>query len=339
MDDRQDSEEDVHDTEKMSLSGLSANAASADSLDGSTNKVGLLDPLELAKLATLSIRARVIVEGAYAGLHHNRHAGSSIEFAEHKEYAPGDDIRHIDWKAVARVGRYYIKRFEDETEMRTYLLMDSSASMGYRRRGVSKLEYAGMLCASLAYLLGQQGDPAGLMLFDESTRNFLPPRTRPGHIRDLLALLEATFAAGRTNPARALGEIGELAERRSLILLFSDLLDAPEDLAARLRQIRARGHDVTVFHVLDPDEIDLPNDELTHFEGIEPNDTRNLLADPNELRVAFRRESQAFRDRWRGACVDARVDYQLARTDDPPAGILRAFLSTRQGPRLSRSGG
>ncbi|MES1171925.1 MAG: DUF58 domain-containing protein, partial [Bacteroidota bacterium] len=210
----------------------------------------LLDPVELAKLASLSVRARVVVEGAFAGLHHNRHTGSSIEFAEHKEYAPGDDTRHIDWKAVARVDRYYIKRFEDETEMRTYLLLDVSASMGYGRRGVSKLEYGRTLTAALAYLLGQQGDPAGLLLFDEGVRHYLPPRTRPGHVRDMLALLEAAFAAGRTGADRALAQVGELAERRSLILLLTDLLDAPEDLSGRLRQLRVRGHDVVVFHLL-----------------------------------------------------------------------------------------
>lgn len=291
----------------------------------------LLDAGELAKLASLSIRARVIVEGAFSGLHHNRHAGTSIEFAEHKEYAPGDDIRHIDWKAVARVGRYYIKRFEDETEMRTYLLLDASGSMGYHRTTISKLTYGGMLCAALAYLLGQQGDPAGLVLFDERTRSYLPPRTRPGHVRDVLALLESSAAAGGSDAARALGEIAEVAERRSLVLLFSDLLDAPDGLAARLRQLRARGHDVTVFHLLDPDEIELPGQEITHFEGIEPADRRTLLADPSELRAAFKRESLAFRARWRDRCIEARVEYHLARTDTPPAEILRAFLTSRQG--------
>jgi len=294
----------------------------------------LLDPIELAKLSSLAVRARVVVEGAFAGLHHNRHAGSSIEFAEHKEYAPGDDIRHIDWKAVARVGRYYIKRFEDETEMRTYLLLDVSASMGYARLGVSKLDYGRTLCAAVAYLLGQQGDPAGLLLFDEGVRQYAPPRKRPGHVRDLLALLEAAFAAGRTAPDRALAQVGEMADRRSLVLLMTDLLDAPDSLAGRLRQLRGRGHDVVVFHLLDPDEIELPLDELTHFEAIEPDDERKLLADPRELRAAFRRESEAFRNRWRDACVEARVEYRLVVTNQPPGEVLRQFLFSRQRTRL-----
>lgn len=292
--------------------------------------LGVLDPADLAKLASLMVRARVIVEGALSGLHHNRHAGSSIEFAEHKEYGPGDDIRHIDWKAVARVGRYYVKRFEDETEMRTYLVLDCSASMGYGRTGISKLTYGTYLAAAIAYLMGQQGDAAGLLLFDESTRHYLPPRARRGQVRDVVSVLEAIYPAGRTQPSQALGHLGELAEKRSLLIFFSDLLDAPQDLGDRLRQLRARGHDVAVFHLLDPDEIELPEAELTHFEGIEPDDQRRLLADPRELRVAFRRESERFRARWRDTCAEARVEYRLAVTDSPPADILREFLVARQ---------
>src|SRR5689334_24914534 len=149
-----------------------------------------LDPVDLAKLGSMTVRARVIVEGAFAGTHQNPHAGASIEFSEHKEYAPGDEIRRIDWKAVGRVDRYYVKRFEDETEMRTFLVVDCSASMGYGRRAVSKLTYAGYLASALAYLLGQQGDPAGLVLFDEKTRTYLPPSTRAGQVRETFRLLE-----------------------------------------------------------------------------------------------------------------------------------------------------
>jgi uncharacterized protein (DUF58 family) len=294
-----------------------------------------LDPVDLARLASMSLRARVIVEGAFAGMHHNPHAGTSIEFAEHKEYAPGDDLRHMDWKAVARVERYYIKRFEDETEMRTFLLVDGSASMGYKRAGVSKLEYASYLAAALGYLLAQQGDPAGLVVFDERTRQYLPPRTRGGHIRDLLLALEATYAAGRTEPGRALAHVGELADRRSLIVLMTDLLDAPPDLGDRLRQLRSRGHDVALFHLLDPDEVELPVDELdlTEFVGVEPEDGRHLLADPRDLAASFARESLALRERWRLACLEARVEYLFVTTETPPSDVLRGFLFDRRRAR------
>jgi uncharacterized protein (DUF58 family) len=295
----------------------------------------LLDPVDLARLASMSLRARVIVEGAYAGMHHNPHAGTSIEFAEHKEYAPGDDLRRMDWKAVARVERYYIKRFEDETEMRTFLLVDASASMGYKRSGVSKLQYASYLAAALGYLLAQQGDPAGLLAFDERTRTYLPPRTRGGHIRELLLALEGLYPAGRTEPGRALAHVGELADRRSVIVLMTDLLDAPADLEGRLRQLRSRGHDVTLIHLLDPDEVELPTGEieLTEFEGVEPEDGRRLLVDPRDLAASFARESLALRERWRVACLEAHVEYRFATTTTPPAEVLRQFLFDRQRAR------
>ena len=293
----------------------------------------MLDPLDIARLESMAVRARVIVEGAFAGLHQNPHAGASIEFSEHKEYAPGDDIRRIDWKAAGRVDRYYIKRFEDETEMRTFLLVDASASMGYGRKGPSKLAYASYLAAALAYLLAQQGDPAGLLVFDEGTRHYLPPRTRGGHIRDLLAALDAVYPAGRTEPGRALAHVGEMADRRSLVVLFTDLLDAPADLADRLRQLRSRGNDVVLFQLLDPDEVELPFDELTDFQAMEPDDARRLLVDPRDLAASFQRESAALRERWRQICLEARVEHRFATTADPPAEVLRGFLFARQRTR------
>jgi uncharacterized protein (DUF58 family) len=232
-----------------------------------------------------------------------------------------------------RVDRYYIKRFEDETEMRTFLLVDASASMGYGRQGPSKLAYASYLAAALAYLLAQQGDPAGLLVFDDRTRQYLPPRTRGGHIRDLLQALDGVYPAGRTEPGRALAHVGEMADRRSLVVLFTDLLDAPADLADRLRQLRSRGNDVVLFQILDPDEVELPFDELTHFEAMEPDDGRRLLVDPRDLAASFRRESAALRERWRQTCLEARVEHRFATTAEPPAEVLRGFLFARQRAR------
>ena len=172
--------------------------------------------------------------------------------------------------------------------------------------------------------------PFGLM---EMSRQYLPPRTRGGHVRDLLLALEGAYAAGRTQPGRALAYVGELADRRSLVILMADLLDAPDDLRDRLRQLRSRGHDVVLFHLLDPDEVELPYDDLTHFEGMEPDDERRLLCDPRDLAVSFRRESLALRERWRLACLEARVEYIFATTDLPPAHVLRSFLFGRQRAR------
>ena len=304
--------------------------------------LGLLAPVDLARLSNLAVRARTIVEGALSGVHRNLHPGTSLEFTEHKEYAPGDDVRRIDWKAVARTDRYTIKRFENETEMRMLLLLDTSASMGYRRTSVSKLEYATYLCAALAYLVGQQRDAAGLIAFDDTPRALLPPSTRPGQIRELLAALEGLRPAGVANPDRAVDAVGEICDKRSLVILFSDLLDTEDAtvgatatgaMAERVRQMRARGHDVVLFHLLDPDEIELPFDELMFFEGMEPGDSRTLLAEASDLAHAFREESAIFRERWRTTCLESRVEYRFARTDTPPAEVLHAFLSDRSGRR------
>lgn len=302
--------------------------------------LGLLGPVDLARLASLAVRARTIVEGALSGMHRNLHAGTSLEFTEHKEYSPGDDIRRMDWKAVARTDRYTIKRFEDETEMRLVLVLDTSASMGYRRTTVSKLEYATYLCAALAYLVGQQRDAAGLLAFADDTRAFLPPSTRPGQIREVLAALESLNPSGRAQAGVALDTLAEICDKRSLVVVFSDLLDSEDasrgeaatgPLAERLRQLRSRGHDVVLFHVLDPDEVELPFEELMFFEGMEPGDRRTLLADARDLVAAFGEESAAFRARWRATCLEARVEYRFARTDAPPGELLRAFLADRQG--------
>jgi uncharacterized protein (DUF58 family) len=303
-------------------------------------RMGLLAPVDLARLASLAVRARTIVEGALAGMHRNLHPGTSLEFTEHKEYAPGDDIRRIDWKAVARTDRYTIKRFEDETEMRMLLVLDTSASMAYRRSTVSKLDYATYLAAALAYLVGQQRDAAGLLAHDVSTRAFLPPSTRPGQIREVLAALEGLRADGILRAEHALERVSEICDKRSLVVVFSDLLDSEESLVGgsakglfieRLRQLRARGHDVVLFHLLDPDEVDLPFEELMFFEGMEPGDSRTLLAEARDLAQAFREESAAFRQRWRSACLEARVEYRFGRTDIPPAELLHAFLAERAG--------
>lgn len=302
--------------------------------------MGLLAPVDLARLSTLAVRARTIVEGALSGVHRNLHPGTSLEFTEHKEYAPGDDVRRIDWKAVARTDRYTIKRFENETEMRMLLVLDSSASMAYRRTSVSKLEYATYLCAALAYLVGQQRDAAGLLAYGDSTSALLPPSTRPGQIREVLAALENLRPAGVANPGRAADAVGEICDKRSLVILFSDLLDSEDTptgatakgpLADRVRQLRARGHDVVLFHILDPDEVELPFDELMFFEGMEPGDQRTLLAEASDLAQAFREESANLRERWRATCLEARVEYRFARTDIPPAEVLHAFLAARAG--------
>jgi len=287
----------------------------------------LLDPLVLAKLANLELRARSVVEGALSGMHRSPHHGASVEFAEHKEYSAGDEVKHIDWKAFGKFDKYYIKRFEEETELRCYLVVDASASMGYAGRGVSKLDYARMLAAALAYLLLKQQDQVGMIAFGDKLRGFVPPRARSGHLSDLLGALDELDAAGRTDLQRAMAYVSEVAPRRSLVVVFSDLLEeARGDRDARhlLRGLRARKHDVVVFHTLDADELTLPFEGTTVFESME--DDRKLLVEPADVRRAYFEELSRFIEGYRRGLAEGDVEYHLVDTSRPPSQVLLEFL-------------
>ena len=286
----------------------------------------MLDPVALAKLQNLELRARTVVEGALAGLHRSPHHGASVEFAEHKEYAPGDEIKHIDWKAYGKFDKYYVKRFEEETELKAYLVIDSSASMGYRGDGISKIEYARMLAASLSYLLLRQQDMVGMISFGEKLRGYLPPRARGGHLGDMLTALDDVSAAGKTDLLRAIAYLSEVAHRRSLLMIFSDLLDSPPaDVKRLLRGLRARRHDVVVFQLLDPHELTLPFDGTTVFESME--DERKLLVEPADVRKAYLQELENLIGEYRRGLAEGDVEYHLVDTSRPPSEILVEFLT------------
>jgi uncharacterized protein (DUF58 family) len=291
--------------------------------------MALLDPLALARLSNLELRARTVVEGALAGMHRSPHHGASVEFAEHKEYSAGDEIKHIDWKAYGKFDKYYVKRFEEETELRAYLLVDTSASMGYRGRGVSKLDWARMLAAGLSYLLLRQQDQVGMIAFGEKLRGYLPPRARSGHLADLLSSLEALEPRGATDLPRALGYLSEVAQRRSLIVLFSDLLetDGVDSGQVRhlLRGLRARKHDVVVFQILDRDELTLPFEGTTVFESME--DERKILSEPADVRKAYLRELERFVEGYRRGLAEGDVEYHLVDTSRSPSDVLVEFLT------------
>jgi uncharacterized protein (DUF58 family) len=284
-----------------------------------------LDPVSLARLSNLELRARSVVEGALSGLHRSPHHGSSVEFAEHKEYSAGDEIKHIDWKAYGKFDKYYVKRFEEETELRAYLLLDCSASMGYRGSGVSKLEYARVLAASLAYLLLKQQDQVGMVAFGERLRGYLPPRARSGHLNDLLTALDGVQAEGRTDLPRALAYLSEVVQRRAMVVLFSDLLGTDDEVRHLLRGLRARKHDVVVFHLLDKDELTLPFEGTTIFESME--DEQKLVADPGDVRKAYLAELAKFIDGYRSALREGDVEYHLVDTSEAPAEVLLRFLT------------
>jgi uncharacterized protein (DUF58 family) len=297
-----------------------------------------LDPAAIAKLGSLTIKARVIVEGALSGLHRASVHGSSVEFAEHKEYSPGDDMRHVDWKAYAKLDRYYVKQFEQESQLTVWLVLDASASMAFSGAGIAKLDYAGLSLAALAYLVIQQQDKVGLVACgDRALETIVPPRARTTHLHDLLGVLDHVMTRGATgdeSPARALARIAELTRRRrALIIVATDLFDADDETIGMLAQLRAQRHDVSVIHTLDAHEREFPYDGLTQFESLET--TNKMLVNPAAIRKDYLERMEAFLARSQGALAAAGVDYHLVTTERPLEATLLDLLVARSrlGPR------
>jgi uncharacterized protein (DUF58 family) len=277
-----------------------------------------IDPAQLARLGSLPIKARVIVEGALSGLHRANVHGSSVEFSEHKEYSPGDELRHVDWKAYAKGDRYYVKQYEQESQLTVYLVLDASASMQFAGGGMAKVEYGGLALAALAYLVIQQQDKVGLLACgDRKLETMVPPRARTNHLHDLLSVLDQVMqkgGVGDESPAYALGRIAELTRRRrALIVLASDLFDADDETIKALTTLRAQRHDVSVLHVLDPHEQTFPYEGLTEFHALES--TNRLLVNPAAIRKDYLERMEQFLAKTKNALTSAGIDYHLASTD------------------------
>ena len=255
-----------------------------------------LDPKILSKLSRLEIKARRVVEGFIAGLHRSPYRGFSIEFAEHREYVPGDDIRHVDWKVFGRSDRYYIKQYEEETNLKSYILLDMSESMAYPEQpgkpadSISKYEYGTYVGASLAYLLLRQQDAVGLALFDDKVRNFIPPSSNPSHLATLLGAMDGRELTSKTRAGSIFHEIADRVKKKGLMVIISDLFDDLGSLERGLKNLRYKNHDVMVFHVLARDELTFPFQRLTLFEGLE--EYADQLANPTSLRDAYLAEFQ-----------------------------------------------
>lgn len=292
-------------------------------------------PETLAALSTFSVRVRKVVEGFLGGAHASLHFGASVEFAEHKKYSPGDDIRHIDWRALARTDRYFIKQQQREVILRCLLVLDGSTSMAYRgsRALASKLEYAAELQAALAYVLMRQGDEAGLLFFAEKISQFVLPSRRPGHLKELFSFF-ATITPSKS-PGTALPEAitlaAERAGRRAMVVLATDLWSSPGETEAALARLASRGHDVALFHILDPDEVDLPFRGPVTFVGMEGESPVN--ADPALIREAYREQLAAEQSKWRHLCGEAGIDLYIIRTDEPISTVLAEFAGRRSSVR------
>ncbi|MFK7742353.1 MAG: DUF58 domain-containing protein [Planctomycetota bacterium] len=288
-----------------------------------------LDPRVLDKVARLELRARLVVEGFVTGMHKSPYRGFSVEFAQHREYVPGDDLRHLDWKIFGKSDRFVIKQYEEETNLRAHLFLDQSESMNYGAEGtLSKFDYSATACASLAYMIQQQADAVGLTLFDDTIAKQVPPSNTRQSLGHLFNALES--AKAREQKTKIGGVLHELAgqlRQRGMVMIFSDLFDEPKDVLQGLREIASRGHDMVVFHVMDHDEIEFPFERMTLFQGME--ELPELLCDPKSLRDAYLKEVQTFGEEIRKGCLSQRIDYVRVDTQQPLDVVLTSYLSSR----------
>lgn len=288
-----------------------------------------LDPQTLAEIQGLRLRARHIVEGYVAGLHRSPYHGFSIEFAEHREYVPGDDLRYLDWKVLARTDKLSLKRYEDETNLIAYLVLDVSESMQYQgpTAAMSKLAYAQCLAASLAWLILRQQDAVSLATFDEQVQAFLRPASHPAHLQQVVDVMEGAESRGKTSMGPVFHELAERFSKRGVVVVLSDLFGDPADIVAGLKHFRHRQHDVIVLHMLDPAELDFPFEQPTLFRGLEQ--LPEVVADPRALRRAYLEEFERYLAQVAQQCRAAGLDYQQVRTDTPLDVVLSSYLAER----------
>jgi len=291
--------------------------------------INYLDPRILDKVAKLELRARLLVEGFVTGMHKSPYRGFSVEFAQHRDYVPGDDLRHLDWKIFGKADRFFIKQYEEETNLRAHLFLDQSESMNYAHdEGMSKFDYSATACAALAYMIQQQADAVGLTLFDEKVCTQVPPSNTRANLANVFSALEqADTREQKTKVGTVLHELASQLRQRGLVIVFSDLFDEPEEVLRGLRELRSRNHDIIVFHVFDRDEVEFPFERMTLFEGMEQ--MPELLCDPKSLREAYRAEIEGFAEEIRKGCLAQRIDYVRVQNDTPLDVILTSYLSAR----------
>jgi uncharacterized protein (DUF58 family) len=297
-----------------------------------------IDPATLMAIKNLELRARIVVEGFWKGIHRSPYHGFSVEFTEYRQYTPGDDPRYLDWRLYARTDRYYIKKFEDETNLRCFLLVDNSRSMTYGSLPWTKAQYAHTLAATLAYFLNRQGDAVGLLTFDEIIREYLPARNRPGHLRQLMLLLEKPAAGAGTDINAALNRIVDVVRRRGLVVLISDLLTPLQSLERNLGALAAWGHDIILFHVLDPSELKFTFEKASLFEDVESR--RGLYIDPGAARRDYLKRFDAHNAAVQTIADKIGASYFRFGTDRPLELALFDFLRARmeRHKRSRRSG-
>jgi len=296
---------------------------------GPTSRYRYLDPETLASLGNLNVVARSAVEGFISGLHRSPHHGFSVEFSEHRPYVPGDELRHLDWVTYAKTDRFYIKQYEQETNLRCWILLDCSGSMNYAGgKGLTKVEYGSFLAATLAYLMTRQQDVVGLVAFDHEIRLHMPPGGSPAHVNEICNRLERLRPGRVTHLGKPLHDLAEMIKRRGLIIIISDLYDDEDEVIRALRHFRHKKHGLIIFHIFDAAELEFPFTKITQFVDLETNDRYQV--DPTSIRDGYLEELRNFIDRHKKACSDADAEYLLTDTSVPYDFLLRSYLSQRQ---------
>ena len=286
-----------------------------------------IDPSVLASLDNLELRARVVVEGFISGLHKSPHRGFSVEFTDYRHYYQGDDMRHVDWKLYARSDKFYIKQYEDETNVRSYVLLDSSASMAYSSGGMSKLDYGRTLASALAYFITRQRDAVGLITFDDKVNEYIPAVCRQPHLIRILRVLANLKAGTKTDIVKPLSDLASNLNRKSMVILISDMLEDEERIIKTLQRLRAMGNDVIVFHVLDDAELQFNFQEATEFVDSESSET--FITSPASIRDAYLENFNNYLSYCKKKCQSSGVDYCLLNTSQPLDTALYSYISRR----------
>ncbi len=287
-----------------------------------------IDPKGLAKILRMELVARGVVQGFLSGRHPSPYHGSSVEYADHRPYSMGDELRALDWKLLAKTDKYYVKLFEDQTNLRCTILLDASRSMTFAAENrMTKLTYGTHLAAALGYLMLHQNDAVGLALFDSRLRHYLPARSTPSHFRLIVELLETVRPRLESRMGPVMHELAARLKRRGMVILISDLLDDPETIFDALGHFRYRQHEVLVFHVMDPHELTFPYERLTRFKDMEG--TSMIVANPGSIRRRYLERLGAFMSRMKAGCLERGIAYQLATTDTPWDQMLGAYLDRR----------
>ena len=277
----------------------------------------------------MELRARLVVEGFITGLHKSPYHGFSVEFAEHRPYMPGDEIKHIDWKIYGKTDRYYIKQYEEETNLKAYVILDASRSMAYASEGnMPKIRYASFLVAALSYMMIKQQDAVGLAVYDERINTYLPPHATKGYLRQILIELERVRAGNKTGGGKSLHQIADRIRRRGLVVVVSDLLDNPDDVIAALKHFRHKKNEVIIMHVLDPLERTFAFNTDAEFKDMETGE--QLMTQPWQIRRAYQETMAAFLDRYKRECRENYIDYVLLDTTTPYDVALFQYLNKRE---------